>query len=187
MAGSPTTRDRLIAAAAETFNRDTYHGTDTNRLARAAGFAPATFYKHFPDKRAAFLAVYREWVDAEWNALEDTLKEAVGDPRAIVDVVVDHHVRWAGLRASLRVLVPVDEQVREFARRQRRRQLDWLARLRGRRVPVSGRHHEPRDLALLLTFERVADAIADGEAAALGVNPDDLRTQLATTVRQWFA
>ena len=46
---SADTRERLVAAAAAVFNRDGYHGTDSNRLARAAGYAPATFYKHFPD------------------------------------------------------------------------------------------------------------------------------------------
>src|SRR5690606_17709581 len=49
--GTPDgTRERLIAAAAEVINRDGYFGTDSNAIARAAGYSPATFYKHFEDK-----------------------------------------------------------------------------------------------------------------------------------------
>ena len=69
--GTPEeTRKRLVAAAAQVFNRSGYHGTDSNRLARAAGYSPGTFYKHFADKREIFLAVFQEWVDQEWRAIE---------------------------------------------------------------------------------------------------------------------
>src|ERR1700752_2615921 len=68
--GKPSdTRARLVTTAAAVFNRVGYHGTDSNRLARAAGYAPATFYKHFAHKRAIFLAAYEAWVTAEWEAI----------------------------------------------------------------------------------------------------------------------
>src|SRR5262249_38613822 len=70
------TRERLITAAARVFNSAGYHGTDSNRLARAAGYAPATFYKHFPDKRAIFLATYEAWVTAEWAEVEREVQAA---------------------------------------------------------------------------------------------------------------
>src|ERR1700751_5072292 len=109
------TRARLVAAAADVFNRDGYHGTDSNRIARAAGYAPGTFYKHFADKRAIFLAVYEEWVAREWKDIGATLTEpGAKDERArrIVDVFLEHHRRWRGVRASLRVLVATDADVR---------------------------------------------------------------------------
>ena len=98
------TRDRLIAAAATVFNRDGYHGTDSNRLARAAGYAPATFYKHFPDKRTILLAAYEAWVTTEWQAIGAALRAASSPAERaerIVDLVLAHHRRWKGLRASL--------------------------------------------------------------------------------------
>ncbi len=63
---SDDTRDRLVAAAARAFNRAGYHGTDSNRIARAAGYAPATFYKHFADKRAIFVAATRAQQAADY-------------------------------------------------------------------------------------------------------------------------
>ncbi len=168
------TRERLIAAAAIVFNRDGYDGTDSNRLARAAGYAPATFYKHFPDKRAIFLATYERWVDAEWARVEREIGRAQS-PRdrvaRIVDATLRHHARWRGLRASLRALVTRDATVRAFYRAQRRRQLETLAQLGPR--PARGRPARARARArhavLLYALERVSDGIADGELRDLGV------------------
>src|SRR5262245_65967369 len=95
------TRDRLIAAAAEVFNRVGYRGTDSNRLARAAGYAAGTFYKHFPDKRAIFLAAYEAWVTAEWTAIERALAQPAARTAraaALVDSIIAMHRRWRGLR-----------------------------------------------------------------------------------------
>jgi AcrR family transcriptional regulator len=180
--GTPAeTRSRLVAAAAEVFNRVGYRGTDSNRLARAAGYAPATFYKHFPDKRAIFLAAYEAWVDTEWAAIERAL--AAGSRRAelaarIVDMVLALHRRWRGLRASLRALVAEDEVARAFYRRQRRRQLRLLAAL-----PSSGRRRSRADDALLLfTMERVCDAVADGELGELGLGDGPVVARLRRLV-----
>jgi AcrR family transcriptional regulator len=163
------TRERLITAAAVVFNRDGYDGTDSNRLARAAGYAPATFYKHFADKREVFLAVYERWVDAEWSHVEREIRRAqtaTDRAVAIVELTLRHHRRWRGLRASLRALVVRDATVRAFYRRQRRRQLETLARLVRTRRTASGR---ARHAVLLYTLERVCDAIADGELRDLDV------------------
>ena len=161
------TRARLVTAAAAVFNRAGYHGTDSNRLARAAGYAPATFYKHFPDKRALFLAVYESWVTAEWAAVERVVRSAAAaEARAarIVAMIVALHRRWRGLRAGLRALVATDETARAFYRAQRRRQLRMLAALAD-----APRRSSEADAILLFTLERVADAIADGELHDLGV------------------
>lgn len=181
--GAPAaTRSRLVAAAATEFNRVGYHATDTNRIARAAGYAPATFYKHFDDKRAVLLAAYEAWVDTEWQAIEAALA-APGSPdelaRRIVDGVLAFHRRWRGLRASLRALVATDPVVRSFYRRQRRRQLDFLRRLRGH---DGGAAERAADAALLYTLERVCDAIAEGEPRDLGVDVAGLEHRLRDQV-----
>jgi AcrR family transcriptional regulator len=164
------TRARLVAVAAEEFNRVGYRGTDSNRLARAAGYAPGTFYKHFPHKRDAFLAAYEAWVTAEWAAIADILRQ--GGPRPalaqrLVDAVLALHRRWRGLRGSLRALVAEDPIARTFYRRQRRRQLELLATLDRRTGGAT--HPREADALLLYTLERVCDAVADGELRELGL------------------
>jgi AcrR family transcriptional regulator len=177
------TRARLVQAAAEVFNRVGYRGTDSNRLARAAGYAPGTFYKHFPDKRAIFLAAYEAWVTAEWAAVERVLNEPA--PRmaraaALVDTIVAMHRRWRGLRASLRALVAEDAEARAFYRAQRRRQLELLARLSSpRHTPASPRAEHA---VLLYTIERVSDAVADGELRELGLRVEDVLRQLQAVI-----
>jgi AcrR family transcriptional regulator len=166
------TRERLVAAAAVVFNRDGYHGTDSNRLARAAGYAPATFYKHFPDKRAILLAAYEAWVTSEWRSIGAVLRASASTAERaerIVTFVLAHHRRWIGLRASLRALVATDPVVRRFHRAQRRRQLTVLAELRAPdgNDPAAARVD---DAIMLFTMERTLDAVADGETTALGLN-----------------
>jgi AcrR family transcriptional regulator len=184
--GSPEqTRQRLVLAAAEAFNRDGYAGTDSNRIAREAGYAPGTFYKHFEDKRAIFLAVYADWVAREWKDVSATLAEsatAAERARAIVEMFLEHHRRWSGFRASLRALVATDAEVRDFYRDQRRRQLEMLADIRRERGHRARSREE--DALLLYTLERTADAIAEDEPRALGVALAPLRQLLVDLVER---
>ncbi|HUI24953.1 MAG TPA: TetR/AcrR family transcriptional regulator, partial [Candidatus Kryptonia bacterium] len=169
--GTPAqTRARLVVAAAEVFNRDGYHGTDSNCIARAAGYAPGTFYKHFPDKRAILLAVYEEWVTNEWAAVEDALKaggRATAVATRVVDLVLGLHRRWRGVRASLLSVVATDPEVRRFYRGQRRRQLRMLRELRA--ATHGPPHSAEEDAVLLFTLERTCDAVANGELQDLGL------------------
>lgn len=178
------TRERLVAAAAAVFNRDGYHGTDSNRLARAAGYAPATFYKHFADKREILLATYESWVTAEWQAIGEALR-AAPSPAAraerIVTLVLEHHRRWKGLRASLRALVATDAVVRRFHRAQRTRQLDLLAGMR-RKSPRDAAAARVDDALMLFTLERTLDAVAEGETAALGLDDAAVIARLRSMV-----
>lgn len=186
--GTPDeTRERLVAAAAFVLNRDGYYGTDTNKIAAEAGYAAGTFYKHFADKREVLLAAYERWVTAEWSALAAELEAELG-PRErverIVDLVLDLHTRWRGLRASLLALLPLDDAVRRFHRAQRRRQLDLLGELRARHG-AAPRSREA-DAFDLFTLERVCDAIANGEARDLGLERARLVELLRETVaRSW--
>jgi AcrR family transcriptional regulator len=182
--GNPEdTRARLIAAAADEFNRLGYRGTDSNRIARAAGYAPGTFYKHFPDKRDVFLAAYEAWVTTEWSTVGDIVRRP-GSRTALaarlVDATIELHRRWRGLRASLRALVAEDAVARTFYRGQRRRQLALLAALDG---PARGRRRRREaDALLLYTLERVCDAIADGELRELELSLEPTIAQLRALV-----
>lgn len=186
--GTPEgTRERLIAAAAEVLNRDGYFGTDSNAIARAAGYSPATFYKHFEDKRAIMLAAYERWVSTEWRHIAGTLREArqpADAARELTTWVIAHHRRWRGLRASLLALVGADAVVRAFYLTQRRRQLEWLAEIRGAGAGAT----REEDALRLYTFERACDAIANGEIGALGLDPERFDALLVEQMaRAWRA
>lgn len=172
-----------MAAAAEQINRAGYHGTDTNRIARAAGYAPGTFYKHFADKRAVLLAAYAAWVTTEWQAIERVVAEpgtAAARAQRIIEAVLAFHRTWRGLRTSLRALVATDATVRAFYWAQRRRQLDSLRALR-RSGPSAAQR--AADAHLLYTLERSCDAIVEGEVRALDVDEDALVERLVIAVR----
>ncbi len=57
---APTTRDRLLEAARELFTTAGYHATTTPILAKRAGVAEGTIYRHFPSKQALLNAAYQE-------------------------------------------------------------------------------------------------------------------------------
>jgi AcrR family transcriptional regulator len=170
--GTPSqTRARLVSTAGEIFNRVGYHGTDSNQIAKEAGYATGTFYKHFKDKREAFLAVYETWVTSEWKAIDRELsaeRKPEETARRLVKLSIDFHTEWRGLRASLIQLVFTDEKVRQFYRSQRRRQLDVIAQLRRRLGIPAGRRED--DAIHLFTTERTYDAIGQGELQALGLD-----------------
>ena len=183
--GSPAaTRARLVEAAARLFNRDGFHGTDSNRIARAAGYAPGSFYKHFADKRAIFLEVYEGWVTAEWQAVERAIAaggSAEATAARIVALLLAFHRRWRGFRASLRALVATDAAARRCHRRQRARQLKLLREMRVRlRDPARSAEE---DALLLFTLERVCDAAADGELRDLGLSSAAMVRRLEGLVR----
>lgn len=154
------TRASLLAAARAAFLRVGYERTDTNRISRAAGFSPQTFYRHFADKRAAFLEVYRAWVKrGVFGVIEARTVEAAARR------LVREHERMRVFRRTLRMLAVTDEEVRRVRAEQREAQVRavrerWLARARV----------DDADLyAWLLSIERWVDALVDGELGDLGV------------------
>jgi AcrR family transcriptional regulator len=171
--GSPAqTRERLVAAAASLFNNVGYHGTDSNRIARHAGYSTGVFYKHFKDKREIFLAAYEAWVASEWKAVATELSAPGATPdalaRRLVTLSINFHTRWRGLRSSLHELVLADAGVGRFYRKQRRRQLDLMAALRAN-IGAPPRTRE-EDAIHLFTTERTFDAIASGELRDLSLD-----------------
>jgi AcrR family transcriptional regulator len=187
--GSPAeTRERLVAAAARLFNRVGYHRTNSNQIAREAGYATGVFYKHFADKREIFLAAYETWVASEWKAVENELSlgaTRLATARRLVSLTVDFHSRWKGLRASLLELVFTDARVRRFYRDQRRRQLDLMAKIRKHAGAPS--HQREQDAIHLYTMERVGDAIAQGELRHLRLNREVIVAALVKKVADLLA
>ena len=55
-----STRDRLLEAARELFTTTGYHATTTPILAKKAGVAEGTIYRHFTSKQALLNAAYQD-------------------------------------------------------------------------------------------------------------------------------
>jgi AcrR family transcriptional regulator len=164
-APKPDTKAALLAAAAAEFNSRGFGGTDTNRIARAAGFAPQTFYRHFADKTEIFIQVYERWQTDERERIARAVRQTV-DTRAralaVAAAMIDAHREWAGFRRSLRLLAVEEPRVRAARAASRRAQLEslsWRAE--------AGRW--PERVAALLTIERLCDAAADHEIEDLEV------------------
>jgi len=158
------TRDRLIDAAARAFRAHGYAGTDTNRIAARAGFAPQTFYRHFKDKLEIFLAIYRRWEDEE-AAVVTSLVEKRAGARALAEAIVAHHRAYLLFRRSLRQLSVENPQVRKARAQSRLRQME-------KAIALAGRGTVETLAPTLFQIERLSDAIAEGEFADLGVAED---------------
>jgi len=172
------TAARLVAAAAQEFNKHGFAGTDSNKIARRAGFAPQTFYRWFRDKREIFVAVYRAWEDEETRVIGGLL--AAGAPMsALIDAVVAHHRAYRVFRRSLRQLAVEDKVVRRALMESRRRQIERTQQWAG---------PEARSAAeiapLLLQLERLCDGVAEGELDELGVDEEGARQAIAALLRQ---
>jgi AcrR family transcriptional regulator len=162
------TRARLVDAAEAEFNAHGFDGTDTNRIARRAGFAPQTFYRHFAGKTAVFIAVYERWWKDEMAALGRALerKSAKQNAQRAARIVMEFHMRWRGFRRSLRHLTLEDPDVRAARITARFAQ---MARLRA--MPEARPRSDAELVGVLLTVERLCDAAAEGELSDLGLSP----------------
>jgi len=170
------TRTRLVDAAALEFNERGFSGTDTNRIARRAGFAPQTFYRWFDDKTAIFIAAYQIWEDAEREMLGDLLARKASTKR-LVDAVVAHHRAHLIFRRSLRQLALDDPLVRRARADSRKRQIEQIKRWQQR--PDA----DAADIAVeLLKMERLADALAEDEFADLGLRALAVENALAEII-----
>ena len=174
-----TTRQALTAAAASEFNTHGYYGTDTNRIARSAGFAPQTFYRHFKDKLDVFLAVYEHWRDSEAAVLAGVLKAtpAADRPAAAAQIIIRHHRDWAVFRRSLRLLAVEETRVRTARAGGRAAQTDALAAL-----DTNAGRSRAAIAAAILTIERLCDAMADTEHADLDIPDADWTRQIEIAV-----
>jgi AcrR family transcriptional regulator len=151
------TREALLDGAEAEFNADGFHGTDTNRIARRAGYAPQTFYRHFKDKTAIFVALYERW----WRSEADTLTKLMqAKPRPdfakVADAMIAFHVRWRGFRRSLRHLSVEDPRVRKARSIARRAQIKSVR-------PFAKGQSDCEIASSLLVFERLCDAVAENE------------------------
>jgi AcrR family transcriptional regulator len=177
------TREKLLAAAEAEFNVRGFRATDTNRIAKRAGYAPQTFYRHFDDKIAIFVAVYERWWQSEADAVGDIyLARGTAGLNQAADTLIAFHVNWRGFRRSLRHLAVEEKRVRASRTKARKAQLANMRAL----LPKS-RHNDAQIYASLLILERLCDAISDGEFADMGLSKTAARDQVIAALSDLVA
>jgi AcrR family transcriptional regulator len=167
-------RHALIEAALREFEDHGYDGTHSNAIAKRAGYAPQTFYRHFTDKLEIFIAAYQAWSDA---GIERAV--AAGGIETYARSLIDHHRAHRVFRRSLRTLTVSDARVLAARTKARNAQMQVMA---GRVSGFAAKSRAAR-LAALLTIERLCDAIADEEFAAAGVSRRAATSELVTFLR----
>lgn len=89
------TRQRLITAARQVFERDGYGGASIGDIAALAEVHRRTYYLHFKDKSEAFVAVLEEMHSLETEPYWRSLDAALADGRrVIVRECLRNFVRW---------------------------------------------------------------------------------------------
>jgi AcrR family transcriptional regulator len=167
-----TTSALLIEAAAQEFQERGYSGTDTNRIARRAGFAPQTFYRWFGDKTEIFVAVYNEWVREQLERLRELNSRNASDSE-LIDAIIAHHRAHHIFRRSLRQLTVENDTVRKARAASRLQQIESI------KVRYKSLHLSTADVAIfLLQHERLCDALVDNEFTDLGVEEETVKKHL---------
>jgi AcrR family transcriptional regulator len=176
------TRAALIGAAAAIFKREGYFATDTNAIARRAGYAPGSFYNHFADKTAILLAVYERYVDLEWRGVRQTAAtHPAGRIVSVLDFIEGLHGEWARFRTDIRTVARLEPAVAKVLAASRAKQMDMLAGLTGR----SRAKYGPRLLIALTLVERYADLLT--EAKTLDLQTAAVKRELAATLTRIVA
>jgi AcrR family transcriptional regulator len=171
-----TTYDRLLRGAAAEFNVHGFGGTDTNRIARRAGFAPQTFYRWFQDKVDIFVKTYERWHRQEFGEIDALVAHGATASR-LANVVVDHHKAFLIFRRSLRLLSLENDAIRAARAQSRLKQIAYV-----RRVNPSIALSDASIAAILLQTERLADALAEGEFEDMGLSNNGGKRALALLI-----
>jgi AcrR family transcriptional regulator len=158
------TSERLLEAATAEFNEHGFGGTDTNRIARRAGFAPQTFYRWFEDKLDVFIKIYDRWRREELATLSRLLAENASDAR-LTQAVVAHHKAYLVFRRSLRQLSVENAAVRAARAQSRLSQISFI-----RKMHPNPERDDASLAAVLFQTERLADALAEGEFHDMGLD-----------------
>lgn len=118
------TRQRLIRAALELFTTRGYHDTTTAQIAKKAGIAEGTIYRHFASKQQLVNELYR--AAQRWAA--KVVQEAARNPdagtaraqlTAVAHGLIDGAVNDGGV-VKLGLLEPLDPVLDEDSRKARR-------------------------------------------------------------------
>ena len=95
------------------------------------------------------------------------------DDGLVIEAAVAHHRAWLMFRRSLRALSVENPQVRAARAQSRLRQVAQIAQWKGAKTMAAD-----KIAARVLQFERLTDAIAEGEFIDMGMTEDAARRLL---------
>jgi AcrR family transcriptional regulator len=91
---APSTRDALVAAAADLMDAGGLEAVTLREVGRRAGVSHNAPYKHFADKEALLAAVAARELDRRRSAMLETVA-ANESPEAVLRAVMHGYVAWA--------------------------------------------------------------------------------------------
>jgi AcrR family transcriptional regulator len=174
------TRDRLLAAARETFARNGFHGASVDEIASAAGYSTGALYSNFDGKEDLFLTLMEREIEEHAREIADAVRSrasvserAAGGARRWMtmierepDLLLLFMEFWAyGVR---------DAQVRPKV-------AERFAQMRNVLTVLIAEGVREFDLELALPAEQLAiaiDALADGIARQKLADPDAVPDEL---------
>ena len=158
------TRTRLLEAAMSEFIEVGYAGTDTNRIARRAGFAPQTFYRWFKDKATVLGEVLGVWDEAETAMWQAVLHDEHLTAAELAQACVDNVRPFLMFRQQLRSVL---QQVPELAARRTQGRQALMQAL----APLLAHRMDRETLgSLLVQIDLLGEAIARGDFSDLGLS-----------------
>jgi AcrR family transcriptional regulator len=128
---TPTTRERLLEAASERLEAGGYTGASVLAVARGAGLAAGTLYRHFPSKAEMLLELFRSVYERELEAATAAAaggEDAVERVELVVATFADRALRRPRLTWAL-IAEPVDPIVDIERLVYRRRYVELVRRL----------------------------------------------------------
>jgi TetR/AcrR family transcriptional repressor of nem operon len=92
------TRDRLLDAAEQLFERNGYAGTSVDQILEESGSSKGAFFHHFASKRALAGSLISRYVDADLALLQDGLEHAKGYDSPIEQLLafLGFYENWSG-------------------------------------------------------------------------------------------
>ncbi len=163
------TRKKLIEAALDEFSTQGFYGTDTNKIARAAGFTPGTFYVHFADKHEIFETCYLQVLADLREEGTKKIRAKLGDSREVASatfsLILQYHRRWGDFLTDVKTLATCDENIGRLYNEQQSLLIQLLGRLRS--GVSGGKPNREEDALMYFMLERTCSAIASGESKGL--------------------
>lgn len=155
-----------------------FAGTDTNRIARRAGFAPQTFYRWFTDKKAILTSVLDVWLEAERDTWWAVMNDTTLPPELLVDACIDNMRPFLTFRQHLRSVLLNDPALNDQHAQSRRRLIMNLA----------GEDLNPERLAAMASLLCQADALmevlARGDLTSMGLSDTPGRADLTRLLQR---
>jgi AcrR family transcriptional regulator len=172
------TRERLLDAAAEVFNRLGYHAASLEAVAEAAGFTKGAVYSNFATKGELFEALLHRYTEQQIDQRAEAMKTMTIDQLAEVGSgVISTQTRsesWDLLQIEFWLAAMRDQGLRDQLQRSSEELYGRLAEPFDAMLARSGAHSAFTGAE----FARVANAIGNGLLLQLYLEPDALDPEL---------